>query len=166
MENPEENTMSSDTENGDPPFGTASGFGYGQYPIGDPLNPHNPVPWPPDYTPPPPIDNIITTLNYNYQTGGGQPPNGYCYQDTNANISINNNDNDGNDNTAFLQTLVAGDTIMVNGITWTIVSITPKGSNVMFGVDSKQTAMPEGVTSVMFDQAMSKAHLKAKGGKK
>jgi hypothetical protein len=36
----------------DPAFGTASGWGYGQYPIGDPFNPHNPVPWPPDYVPP------------------------------------------------------------------------------------------------------------------
>lgn len=25
---------------------------YGQYPVNSPLNPHNPVPWPPDYVPP------------------------------------------------------------------------------------------------------------------
>lgn len=29
---------------------------YGQYPINLPLNPDNPVPWPPDYVPPPPPD--------------------------------------------------------------------------------------------------------------
>ena len=29
---------------------------YGQYPINQPLNPDNPVPWPPDYVPAPPPD--------------------------------------------------------------------------------------------------------------
>jgi hypothetical protein len=27
---------------------------YGQYPVNQPINPDNPVPWPPDYTPPAP----------------------------------------------------------------------------------------------------------------
>src|SRR6516162_1625555 len=36
----------------DVPFGSSQSEFYGQYPINLPLNPDNPVPWPPGYTPP------------------------------------------------------------------------------------------------------------------
>ena len=36
----------------DAPFGSSQSEFYGQYPINLPLNPDNPVPWPPGYTPP------------------------------------------------------------------------------------------------------------------
>ena len=34
------------------PTGSSGSEFYGQYPIGSPLNPFNPVPWPPGYVPP------------------------------------------------------------------------------------------------------------------
>jgi hypothetical protein len=96
---------------------------------------------------------LMTAFNYDYEFSGGQPASGKCFQTQSSPglVAFNYTDADSNNNTAFLQAVAIGDQITCNGVTWTVDSITPKGSNVQFAVIPAVIAPPTGVTSIDFE---------------
>jgi hypothetical protein len=96
-----------------------------------------------------------STFNYDYQSQGGQPPSGKCYQSASAlaQIAFSYTDNLGNDNTAFLNAVTVDDTIACNGVTWIIEALQLKGSNVLFTVGPAVAAPPLGVNDFVFGQS-------------
>jgi hypothetical protein len=95
-----------------------------------------------------------TVLSYDYQSQGGQPPNGKCYQSSSAlaQVAFSYNDAVFNDNTTFLNGIAVGDQITANGVTWTITAAQPKGSNIVYTVEPAVAAPPLGTTSFSFGQ--------------
>lgn len=132
--------------------------GYGQYPINQPFNPDNPVPWPPEYDAPVVPDDPITQLNYDYESYGGSPPFGCCYQTQGQPqfMAFSYHDSDTNNQATFLQSVAVGDTISIHGTTWTVSAISYQPSAVVFTVTPASFVFPYGVTSVMFDSGPTK----------
>jgi hypothetical protein len=127
--------------------------GYGQYPVGRPINDSNPVPWPPGYSPPDDSPDAIMTLKYSYHSHGGIPPVGFCYQTASEVLLFHYKDAETNNNMTFLQAVAIGDTISVNGVTWTILAIEPpKGSAFRFTVTPAMPAPPYGDMAFTFDR--------------
>jgi hypothetical protein len=142
--------------------------GGGQYPINQPFNPDNPVPWPPEYDAPIPPTDLIEQLKYQYyQQGNNNPPAGFCYQSAPDTISFNYKDNDANNNMTLFQLLAVGDTIAVSDTLWTITAIpqhVPGGSVFTYTVSPANFASPYGLLLFTFDH--SETPSTHKGGKK
>jgi hypothetical protein len=96
---------------------------------------------------------MSTTLNYDYESAGGQPAAGLAYQGTGGSLNqltFNNIDHDTNDNTAFLAAVAVGEPIAINGTTWTVQAVKVQSGNVQFTVTPAAAAPPYGVGAFVF----------------
>jgi hypothetical protein len=99
----------------------------------------------------------ITTLSYDYESFGGDPPAGCCYQTTSQPnlvlFSYTDNQAVPVDQTTFLQSVVVDDQITVNGVTWIITAVQQSTDSVTFTVDPAVDAPPLGASDFSFSQA-------------
>lgn len=92
---------------------------------------------------------------YNYQVSNSGPASGVANQSTDSlTLRVNDLDRNATDNSAFFATLLAGDTIVCNGVTWTIGSISTGIGTYIFGITPAVGAPPSGATSITFGEAL------------
>lgn len=105
---------------------------------------------------PPEVEQQILTanrvLNYDYRSTGGAPAAGFAYQAPGSlgTLAVNVTDHDAKDNTAFFNTLTAGDALVVNNVAWKITNVVIAAGVMTLTVTPAVTAPPFGVEPLNF----------------
>jgi hypothetical protein len=91
------------------------------------------------------------TFSYDYETSDAAPATGVANQSTDdTSLAVNSIDQNAIDNTSVFDTLQVGDSIICNGVTWGVTSISAASGVYTFGISPATQAPPFGVTDVTF----------------
>lgn len=99
----------------------------------------------------PALQTTTLSSTWDYEQSNAAPAAGFAYQSTNnKTLAINTKDHGTVDRSSFFAQLTASSTIVCNGVTWDILSISIAGSVATINVAPAITAPPFGVTTLAF----------------
>jgi hypothetical protein len=93
-----------------------------------------------------------SVLYYDYESSDTAPGSGVANQSTDfTKLAVSNVDKSGTDRTAFFHSMTAGETIKVNGVTWTVTLVTPASGVTTFSLSPAEAAPPYGISRISFN---------------